>query len=247
MSEAKVLLTCPHYGSEIFSGAARGLYGHPSKVEGRIADVVDNQCSLLAFGFNQLWAIALSMFDKGLISHFAMLHADIDPQPCWVDDLLQVMEEHAADVVSVVVPIKDGKMETSTAIDDPRTMWEPLRKIGVEETHRLPETFSAADCGHPGHALLINTGCWLVKLGDWARPPHFLGFTIQDKIVIRDEHQANESKYKVFVSPEDWNFSRDAHRLGLKVRATTRVQVRHWGSGAWNIPAKPPARIGGDS
>ena len=70
-----------------------------------------------------------------------------------------------ADVVSTVLPIKDRRGVTSTAIDDPEDEWTPLRRLTMREVHRLPETFSAqADCGYPNNALLVNTGCFVLDL-----------------------------------------------------------------------------------
>lgn len=155
------------------------------------------------------------------VSHFAMLHDDVCPQEGWLDQLLGDLEEHSADVMSAVVPIKDEQGLTSTAIDDPEDPWNVERRITMTELMRLPEVFGAADCGYPDRKLLVNTGCWICRLDrEWRR---HVSFTIRDRIVYKD------GKWTPEVASEDWNFSRDVQELGGKVMATRRVMLKHAG------------------
>lgn len=153
------------------------------------------RCSLLANGFNQALAHASQMRDAGLIRYFAMCHADIVPEPGFMDKLFGLIRETQADVVSVVVPIKnapldkgdvatgpDGRMyrmmvqataegdpseATSTAIDG-EDQWRPARRLSLTDLRNAPETFSGEDIGAPGR-LLVNTGLWIADLfGEWA-------------------------------------------------------------------------------
>lgn len=175
------------------------------------------KCSLLAMNFNSLFCDAVN---SGC-THFAMVHADVQPAPLWLDTLLAEMEAQDCDVLSVVLPIKHAEGLTSTAIDDPTSPWEPWYRLSMHEIHALPETFSGRDVGYPDNALLVNTGCMLVRLGGWVAD--FPGFTVRDRIVKED------GKYVAQTEPEDWAFSRWCHAHGLRVLATRLVQAHHWG------------------
>jgi len=51
----------------------------------------------------------------------------------------------------------------------------------VGQAHALPPTFSAADLGYSdGRALLVNSGCWAMRLGPWAEE---MCFTVRDRMV----------------------------------------------------------------
>src|SRR5512146_50667 len=67
--------------------------------------------------FNRLWAAALTKAQRGKITHFAMLHSDIAPEPGFLDVLMEECCRLNADLVSAVIPLKDGRAVTSTAID----------------------------------------------------------------------------------------------------------------------------------
>lgn len=184
--------------------------------------------SLLANVFNSHWVNALNRQAKGeKITHFAMLHDDVVPEDAWVDKLvdellLQQRMDSTVDLLSVVVPIKDGYGVTSTAIDG-ESPFEVTRRLTMTEVHNLPETFSNIDCGYPERALLVNTGCWIC---DFTKPWRFdVHFEIRDRIL-----RLEDGTFTAQVAPEDWNFSRDLHNLGVGVRATTKIGVSHFGS-----------------
>lgn len=205
----------------------------------------DNECltttccqhcnSLLARGMNMLYAQAQYQgFD-----YFAMLHTDIGPEAGWVDKLWAEMEEHDADIVSAVVPIKSPEGLTSTAIDmsiGPAVRDWHIRRLTMQEVMGLPETFGQADTVAAGmnpdnRSLYVNTGCMLVNLRKpWVRQTNDFGdllcyFTIRDGIQITD------GRYDVRVIPEDWGFSRMVQETdpSAKVLATRAVKLRHWG------------------
>lgn len=176
--------------------------------------------SLLAMAFNMLWCAAYNRRDE--VTHFAMLHGDIVPEPWWIDILMDELNEHGADVVSCVVPLKSDNGLTSTAIDDPECRWQPHARLTMKEVMRLPKTFTAADCGWPDRALLINTGCWLARLDrHWCRDFYF---TINDEIFERDDGMLVPA-----VESEDWFASRLLHERGAKVMATRAVSLNHVG------------------
>lgn len=218
-----------HHGGE--SGAYRGLYHHAAKAgAGRKLVIGEFTASLLAFGFNSLWHQAAAAAPQHGITHFAMLHADIEPQPWWVDVLHEEMDRTGADILSVVVPIKSPEGVTSTAIGDWHDEWAQPRRLTMREVVQLPETFSANDAscgvGHPSGPLLVNTGCWMARRGVWWSD---VCFTIRDRIAI-----APDGRPMPQVIPEDWGFSRWAHQRGLKVMATRKVQLQHVGPWAWS-------------
>lgn len=217
-----IFVALPTYDGRVeFETAARwclGLTGGRCRV-GQYA----HRGSLLALGFNTLWCQALEMAARGEVSRFAMIHADVIPERSpWVDRLEQVLQDYDADVASVVIPIKTGEGLTSTAIGDPADPWRPVKRLTVREALRLPRTFDAAECGFPGHPLLVNTGLWMARLdrGDWQRKVHF---EIRDRIVETPDG------LRAQTLPEDWNWSHQMWKLGVKVVATRAVAVQHVG------------------
>ena len=156
--------------------------------------VAFGSASSLTGNFNKLWAQALAMHDAGQIDYFAMLHSDIGPEPRWLDKLFQEMAEVDADVISVVVPFKDGSEITSTAIGLPGDPWAPLHRLNVPQACTyFPSTFGQKDAeafldqiqakgtittddgstleladDKSQYPLLINTGCMLIRMDrDW--------------------------------------------------------------------------------
>jgi hypothetical protein len=189
--------------------------------------------SLLAAGFNNFWCTAINeQYD-----YFAMLHADVAPQDGWLDVLVDEIERTQADLISVVIPIKDHYGLTSTAIGDIGSTWRPRRRLTMREVHDLPETFDAKTAGYPDGVLLINTGCFIADLSKpWCRATKADGtaeffFTINDRITCRD------GLFETEVESEDWFASRTLHRLGAKVLATRKVALSHRGNGEYTNTA----------
>lgn len=190
-----------------------------------------------AKGFNVLWAKALEAAAAGEITHFAMLHADVIPEYGWLGTLLEECERLKADMVSVVVPIKDDRGVTSCGCDwqagDP---WH-VKRFTMTEIFSLPDTFSTEDTIatglNPGkQPLLVNTGCWVA---DMRRPlwfetneknEAFFHFTLNDRIVRTGNQWAMETE------SEDWFFSRRLASRGGRYFATRKVRVKHVGK--WN-------------
>ncbi len=217
---AVILGALPHYGN-IHPRCGAAFWSKATKVHQWMPTTGGG--SLLAHVFNVLWLSALVVREQVKADYFAMLHGDVIPAGGWVDTLVEELEAHGADVVSAVLPIKDRRGATSVAIDDPADEWAPIRRLTIREAHRLPETFDAADCGYPGHALLVNTGCMLVNLrAPWV--DDFPGFEIRDCI-----RTLPGGTRQAVCCPEDWNFSRWLHRHGCKVLATRKVKADHCG------------------
>ena len=193
------------------------------------------QCSLLAFGFNKLWCMALNLRSVYRITHFAMLHADVQPEPGWLDKLIAEQKRVGADVLSCVIPFKTRIGLTSTGLGIPDAPREQAgitgdsRRLTMNEVHQLPSTFGAADTDEPGKVLLINTGCWVA---DFTKPwADKVCFRIHDDIV-RD----TEGRFHAETKGEDWNLSYQLHDLGCRVFATRAIQCIHhgdWGYSNW--------------
>jgi hypothetical protein len=219
MSDRPVVFQAmPHYGP-IEAEAGKAFWCNAS------ADA-DTLClnlatPLLAHGFNQCWCSALNVVRKGQrIDYFVMLHADIVPEEWWIDKLIAEMVRTGADLVSCVVPIKSAHGVTSTAIAglDP---WVVERRLTMREVMQLPETFGAADCGFPGRALMVNTGCWIA---DFRKPwVEQVRFQISNRIV------RTAAGFDAQVVPEDWDFARQIVELEGLVLATRKVSLAHIG------------------
>lgn len=240
---------------------AMPMYSNAMKSEAAIAWLVtasqQQQCriihhnyrsSLLGRSFNDSWARALQGACNGVVTHFAMLHADVGPEPndadgkrvFWLDEMLREMQRLNADVISAVIPIKDDRNLTSTAIDDPSDPFEPERRLTMHEVlTKLPETFNAMDCYRAGlnpnrNGLLVNTGLMLIDVRgpwiweDWAASRPIM-FTVNDKIVRKPDGQ-----FMVSVESEDWYFSRRANHNRARVYATRRVRLKHYGEIGWS-------------
>lgn len=215
------LLGMPGYQG-LTTKAARGFYR--AATGGSLAvQYVCADSSLLAQNMNILWCAALNAAARGApVDLFAMQHSDIEPEENWLELLVAEMDATGLDVLGVVSPIKDHRGVTSVAVGradgDP---WRVDRRLTMTEVYALPQTFTSADVGGP---LLLNTGLWACRFDPaWAKGVHF---EVNDRIVWSETARA----YCPEVEPEDWNLSRQFHRLGLKVGCTRGVRLEHRGS-----------------
>lgn len=201
----------------------RGTHAHVVAAMG-VAYATNGKCaiipafsstSLLPFTFNNLWTGFLNRRKEDGIAYFAMIHDDVCPVSGWLDTLMAELEANDADAVSAVVPIKDTRGLTSTAVDG-LDEWNP-RRLALKEIFDLPETFSENDVGGP---LLLNTGLWLCRLDrSWCEK---VAFRQQDRIVkLADGTFAPQTK------SEDWDFSRQMRLQGCKLFATRKVHLEH--------------------
>jgi hypothetical protein len=191
--------------------------------------------SLLTFNCNRLLAMAYNLAIEGKVHFFAMLHADVVPPMGWVDTLIEEMLKHNADLVSVVIPLRNASGETSTAKETPGDGWTPTR-FNMERVSKLATTFRA-------DGLLVNTGCCLFRLHNrlkqWLKP-YPVCFEQRDRIAVDDKE---ETYYAQCVS-EDWGFSRMVHARGGRIWATTAVKLYHgkpqysneWKAEQQNVP-----------
>lgn len=105
------------------------------------------------------------------VTHLVYMHNDVVPEAGWLDKLICEQLETEADMLSVVMAIKDMDGKSSCAIDD--QPYEVMRRIMMQEVYDLPETFCAEDCGYPAGSLLVNHGlCVFDFTKPWWRETH---------------------------------------------------------------------------
>lgn len=217
-SKPFVAVAMPSYGN-ITPGAARAFYAFPSNRRKVSFQLMESSSSLLNHCFNTLWCSALNMRAQG-ITHFAMIHSDVEPEAFWLDTLYDEMQKSKADVISAVIPIKDERGITSTAVDT-GDLFDP-RRLTMREVMQLPPTFTAKDAGGP---LLLNTGLWLCDFTKpWASDVFF--HTLHRTIL-------EDGQWKPQVVSEDWYFSDQLNKRGLRLAATRTVKVTHIGTGEY--------------
>lgn len=210
----KILVGTPTYDGMVANTGALLISKENDRVPKSLT-YIKMKTSLLTQSFNIIWATALNLKQDPGLTHLLMLHADVIPVGNdWIDTLLEEMEATQADVLSAIIPIKDDRGLTSTAIDtDP---WCPTRITLHQAINEMPTSWTSKD-------VLLNTGLMLVDFRkNWVTD---ICFTIKDKLVIRPD-----GRWAAMVEPEDWNFSRQCHALGLKLVATRVVDVKHQGT-----------------
>ncbi len=213
-----VAIAMARRGQQLNDGAAEGFYRFPCR-KAQVAALVKPVSTLLPLAFNQAWAGVLDLRDSGVpVRYFAMIHDDITPEPWWLDTLIDELERLNADVVSAIVPIKDDKGLTSTAVYT-GDIWLP-RRLSMAEVMELPETFGEEDVAGP---LLLNTGLWVADITKpWANEVCF-------DFMNRIRRTSNGERVAECV-PEDWLNSHRLNELGCKLYATRKVRVEHQGN-----------------
>lgn len=185
--------------------------------------------------FNLCWIDALNCYERGEITHFAMLHGDITPDPYqrWLDVLLEEMDKHDADLVSAHVSIKDGSGVCSCGVGDIAEPWGAFRRFTQAEIlNEFPETFNAAIAGYPDRPLLVNTGCWVADL----RKPvwHETNEDGSLKTLFKFPERAirvTDGAWTHQRESEDWCLSRELWERGCRnTWITSRVKLTHHGA-----------------
>jgi hypothetical protein len=228
-SGARVLLAMPFY--ERYRGQVLDAYDngvHPKSEHQYVKFFCGD--SFLARNFNTAWCYALNNRQRGF-THFAMIHSDVLPEGYWLDTMIAEMRLHAADLLSVVLPIKDGRGLTSTALYSERT--SEIRRLTMHEisafqSHNDPivaersNTFTPAIAGFPGWELLTSTGLWIC---DFTKPwVEKVFFEVRDRICRK-----KNGEFYPETAVDDWLFARKLHKLNLKLVSTTAVKAGHWG------------------
>jgi hypothetical protein len=209
-----VYLATPTYDGRIHNEILGAYLGGSNK--GIIAKYQIQSGSWITRNFNSCYAAALNERKNG-VTHFCLLHDDVVPSTSlWLDSMVTTMERVRASVLSVVVPLKWDRGDTSTAID---TDTGPKR-MTLAEVYKQEPTFTDP-------RILLNTGCMLVDIRqDFADK---LWFEFEDKIV-----KGEDGNFYAIGVPEDWHYSRQAKALGASLWATREIPVKHIGGGQWS-------------
>lgn len=230
--DVRIFLGMPA-GGAVNLKAVQGLFTSTKKYD--VAPMAFS-VSALAYCFNQIWAHALALCGRGKVTHFAMLHSDVSPEVGWLDILMEELQEKRLQLLSCVIPIKSDDGLTSTAVGPINDIWTQ-RRLTMTEIAELPETFTDKDLARwkikhdcEGQVLLLNTGCWVCDLR--AKPFHQVDqygylrfcFTQKDRITV-----TQKGELVPHFAPEDWIFSRDCHKAGIKLAATRKVKIVHHG------------------
>lgn len=190
--------------------------------------------SLLARNFNSLWIHA---YQSGA-DYFILHHSDIGVESpyhgvCWLDVLIERMQQLNAAVLSIASPIKSKHGHFSMGLDLEAGNHYTLRRVTVRELATLPEMFICRPdiCelfGVPERgsgAMIVNTGVWCMDL---KRFPWFQmrwpGFNIKDSI----EWSLNGVP-AAYSESEDWMASRWLHEHGIPYFATRELHLHHHG------------------
>jgi hypothetical protein len=233
---SNVFLATPLYDGRIHFSACCALTLHGSRQHN--VRLFSFQGSLLPYNCTKAWAQALDARDAGEdYKWFAMLHDDIEPDERWLDTLIALAEEHGADFMSAVAPVKNSTGDTSTAIQLPgrfKTVTLTVSQVnhadfpvtfGASEAiaalARLPEPLRVADV--PPGPLLANTGCMVCRIDrPWCDAVWFDN---------RCEVVRVSGKRDVVGISEDWFFTKAIAEHGGRVMATRAVSLKHHGRG----------------
>lgn len=222
----RVYLCMPRRGGSAHYGAVAAMYG--GCTDGQLEVLPFSYTgSILTHVFNRHWIEAINHQRSHGLTHFAMIHSDVEPERFWLDKLHNELVLTDSGLLSGVVSFKTYDGLTSTATVDPDGTTQAPRRLTLHEIHTiLPPTFTEADtsAARLGSVLLVNTGLWICAIQDWCRGVHF-----------RQEDYITEIEGRLAanVRPEDWCFSLDIRKLGVKISATRKVYARHWGETAW--------------
>lgn len=152
-----VYIACPTYNGEVRQETATRIMKQATVLPNIIKI---HGSSALTMNCNQMWAEALDMRDKFRkdvlertdlpddkkynLKWFAMCHADIVPEEMWVDKLIKIADERGLDMLSAVVPIKDTKGISSTAIEVEGIDHFPFMRISQAQIwdKNFPVTFT---------------------------------------------------------------------------------------------------------
>jgi hypothetical protein len=218
----KAFLALPAYANQISGPTATCL---PQCARNRPLQMTYTSSSVLPHAFNGLWVEAV----QGTAQYFVMLHADVAPLPnFWVDELIDLLEEHDADVMSVCLPIKSQEEVFSTGLGHPDT--ECHYRLTRSDARKLPRTFDGQALrevtGQEGN-LLVNTGLFAARLrAGWERKVHF-------RFRTRIDWREDGTGRAVLLS-EDWDFSNQLAALNCKVYATLEIPAIHIGTAEWD-------------
>lgn len=204
-----------------------------------------NTTSLLDYNFNILYADALNARKRG-VTHFLMIHNDIIPRDPpqvpgapvpfgWAEQLFTIMVQNGLGALCATAAIKhEAQTDTSCALDNTTNQPMAERRLRLEE-FAGGKLITSRD--EP--RLLINTGCLAIDLTQpWS---DFLYFASKSGIRKNDT-----GLFEPWVTPEDYNLSRQLRRLGVPFGATSAVWIDHVGTKGYSnqfIDGKVPNSV----
>ena len=170
--------------------------------------IVPRVHSALTRNFNELLCQAIN--EK--FTHFCMVHSDVVPQGDWLTQMHKDMAMTDADILSATIAIK-GSGSTSTGVFEGESV----------NCYSMKDLMSVQVFADPNIAL--NTGLMLIKLSDKfiSSVIDGLHFRVIDNIRVRGGRLCAEGM------SEDWDFSREARKRGLKLFATNNIKINHIG------------------
>jgi hypothetical protein len=228
LPDPRVYIGLPFY-DRVYPQTMLAATAYASDVPGRCAVPQIMGSGFHCANFNALWAAALNTRKEVGWTHLAMIHSDVHPTMFWVDLLLAEMAKTGADVLCVVLPIKDDKRITSIGVLNKDTLC--TRRLTMKEINNyLPPTFASEDLkalGHKNHLLMPVAGLFVC---DFTKPwIEKVWFEAPSRII-----QQPDGTFISAVWDEGWNLSLQMHQLGLKILATQVVPARHLGGGEWD-------------
>lgn len=244
LDDSPVFIAAPSGNGQRDDENARCLFATASRLRPVIP--VPRHCGALTHNFNLLLCDALNAREAEGIRWMAMIHADIQAAPFWLDTLIAEAEAHDADLMSAVVAIKDHRGLTTTAIGDPANPWTPFCRLTLTQIldDEFPETFdidaarrALADLPGdlrmdvPANATLdVNVGCMVYRIDrPWATKIHF---EVRNRIVEKD------GQFEAEFQSDDWLFAKAVAAAGGRVFATRKVKTIHRGGGNYGNDTK---------
>lgn len=269
-----VYIACPTYNGEVRQETATRIMKQATVLPNIIKI---HGSSALTMNCNQMWAEALDMRDKFArdakertdlpddkkynLKWFAMCHADVVPEEMWVDKLIKIAEERNLDMVSCVIPIKDTKGISSTAIEVEGSDHFPFMRISQAQIwdKNFPVTFTKEEVVRSLSADKSRIYDPVVQpIADHLQTPTLAEYDIENinlllntgcMIIRLDQefsdkvyfHIAN-SIYKneetgkriTYFYPEDWFVSRLIAKEGGRIAGTKALRVQHYGVSEYN-------------
>lgn len=203
MSE-KVFIAIPNYKEAIHSGILSSML-HASQ-RGAIHTLHAPSTAIWVSQLNKIWVKALESRKAG-VTHLFILHSDVVVvSPNWLDFLLDEMREIKVDLLSSVCRIKE---EDSDAISVAVETSSGDKRLTLRDIP-FGITLIRDD-------LLVNNGCLLIDIrGKWVEDIYW-------------EMKNGIINNKVYCESEDWLFCKKARKLGVKIAATNKIKVEHWG------------------
>ncbi len=178
--------------------------------------------------YNALWCQALN--DRPRVTHFVQLHDDLEiVEPNWLQALYDEFEKSKCDLLSCIIPMKDDRGLTSTAVLHKST--GNMQRLTCREVFRdgVPETFDAEQAGFHDCVMLPNTGLFIC---DFTKP-WVEEFAFSDAM----RNLKEGAHWKPQGLSEDWLMGVWMAKRGLKVKVTKKIRLYHHGDFAF--PAAP--------